>query len=114
MKVKCSYCGQYFDDSAEKCPSCGAPNDHIHRTSDSIPKTIEELKAYCDENGLTPERTRFFVGVDYKEPKAPEITSFSLFRSCRLTMSDAAEFSIMWSVRRRRLSSPSSVSRQPG
>ena len=70
MKVKCSYCGQYFDDSAEKCPSCGAPNDHIHRTSDSIPKTIEELKVYCDENGLTPERTRFFVGVDYKEPKA--------------------------------------------
>ena len=70
MKVKCSYCGQYFDDSAEKCPSCGAPNDHIHRTSDSIPKTIEELKAYCDENGLTPERTRFFVGVDYKEPRA--------------------------------------------
>ena len=64
MKVKCSYCGQYFDDSAEKCPSCGA------RTSDSIPKTIEELKVYCDENGLTPERTRFFVGVDYKEPKA--------------------------------------------
>ena len=70
MKVKCSYCGQYFDDSAEKCPNCGAPNDHIHRTSDAVPKTIDELKAYCEQNGLTPERTRFFVGVDYKEPKA--------------------------------------------
>ena len=70
MKVKCSYCGQYFDDSAEKCPNCGAPNDHVHRTSDSVPKTIEELKAYCEQNGLTPERTRFFVGVDYKQPRA--------------------------------------------
>ena len=70
MKVKCSFCGQYFDDSAEKCPNCGAPNDHIHRTSDAVPKTIDELKAYCEQNGLTPERTRFFVGVDYKQPKA--------------------------------------------
>ena len=70
MKVKCSFCGQYFDDSAEKCPNCGAPNDHIHRTSDAVPKTIEELKAYCEQNGLTPERTRFFVGVNYKQPKA--------------------------------------------
>ena len=70
MKVKCSYCGQYFDDSVEKCPNCGAPNDYIHRTSDAVPKTIEELKAYCEQNGLTPERTRFFVGVDYKQPRA--------------------------------------------
>ena len=70
MKVKCSYCGQYFDDSMEKCPNCGAPNDHIHRTSDAVPKTIEELKAYCDRNGFTAERTRFFVGVDYREPRA--------------------------------------------
>lgn len=34
------------------------------------PKTIEELKAYCDRNGYDSYRTRFFVGVDYKEPKA--------------------------------------------
>ncbi len=70
MKKKCSYCGQYYEDSIEKCPNCGAPNDNIHRTSDAVPKTIEELKAYCEQNGLTPERTRFFVGVDYKEPRA--------------------------------------------
>ena len=70
MKVKCSYCGQYFDDSVEKCPNCGAPNDHIHRTSDTVPKTIEELKAYCEQNGFTPEKTRFFIGEDYRQPRA--------------------------------------------
>ena len=70
MKVKCSFCGQFYDDSIAQCPSCGAPNEHLHRTSDAVPKTIEELKQYCDQNGFTPERTRFFIGVDYKEPRA--------------------------------------------
>ena len=81
MKVKCSYCGQYYDDSAEKCPSCSAPNDHIHRTSDAVPKTIGELKAYCEQNGLTPEKTRFFIGEDYRQPKA-----FGIYKD------DAGEF----------------------
>lgn len=81
MKMKCSFCGQYYDDSIEKCPNCGAPNDHIHRTSDAVPHTIEELRAYCESQGFTPERTRFFIGVDYKEPRA-----FGIYKD------DAGEF----------------------
>jgi hypothetical protein len=35
-----------------------------------IPKTIEELKDYCERNGFTPSKTRFFVGFDYTGAKA--------------------------------------------
>ena len=35
-----------------------------------IPKTIEELKDYCERNGFTSSKTRFFVGFDYKGAKA--------------------------------------------
>ena len=38
--------------------------------SGAKPKTIEELKKYCEDNGFTSEKTRFFVGENYKEPKA--------------------------------------------
>ena len=81
MKVKCSYCGQYYDDNIAQCPNCGSPNEHLHRTSDAVPKTIEELKQYCEANGFTPERTRFFIGEDYKKPRA-----FGIYKD------DAGEF----------------------
>ncbi len=35
-----------------------------------IPKTIDELKDYCERNGFTPSKTRFFVGFDYTGAKA--------------------------------------------
>ena len=35
-----------------------------------IPKTIDELKDYCERNGFTPSKTRFFVGYDYSGAKA--------------------------------------------
>ena len=34
------------------------------------PKTIDSLKEYCELNGYTSEKTRFFIGEDYKEPRA--------------------------------------------
>ncbi len=34
------------------------------------PKTIEELKEYCESNCFTSEKTRFFIGEDYKKPRA--------------------------------------------
>ena len=34
------------------------------------PKTIEELKDFCDQNGYTASLTRFFVGKNYTSPKA--------------------------------------------
>lgn len=34
------------------------------------PKTIEELKAFCAEKGMPLEKMRFFIGEDYREPRA--------------------------------------------
>ena len=70
MKTFCDYCGSVIDDTVEKCPNCGAVNVHIQRSGDQIPKTIEELKAFAQEKGIPLEKMRFFIGVDYKEPRA--------------------------------------------
>lgn len=40
------------------------------RSADGIPKTIEELKAFSDEHNLPLKDMRFFLGEDFKEPKA--------------------------------------------
>ncbi|RKM59231.1 hypothetical protein D6855_10010 [Butyrivibrio sp. CB08] len=43
----------------------------VHDYSEGgIPKTIAELQDYCERNGFTSSKTRFFVGFDYKGPKA--------------------------------------------
>ena len=34
------------------------------------PQTIEALKAYCAANGMPLERMRFFIGQDYRQPRA--------------------------------------------
>lgn len=70
MKIKCEYCGNFIEDTDETCPNCGAVNDHVMRSADGIPKTIEELKAFCQKKELPLEQMRFFIGVDYKKPKA--------------------------------------------
>ena len=69
MKIKCDYCGNTYEDTLEKCPSCGGPNPS-HK-NDNRPKTIEELKIWYQERNLpAPEVTRFFIGTDYRQPKA--------------------------------------------
>jgi hypothetical protein len=71
MQIKCEYCGSMIDDTLEKCPNCGAANANIHRTANKTPKTIEELAEWYAAHNLPPyETTRFFIGIDYKKPKA--------------------------------------------
>ena len=71
MKIKCEYCNNYIDESEEKCPSCGAPNKNFRRAAIGVPTTIEELKQWYSDHNLPPsEVTRFFIGEDYKSPKA--------------------------------------------
>ena len=70
MKLKCSYCGSFIKDTDEKCPNCGAVNEHLMRSADGIPKTIEELKAFCQKHNLPLEQMRFFIGENFTEPKA--------------------------------------------
>ncbi len=69
MKIKCDYCGNTYEDTQEKCPSCGAPNPS-HQNSGE-PKTIEDLQRWYEARNLPKaEITRFFIGIDYKKPKA--------------------------------------------
>ena len=71
MKIKCEYCNNYIDESEEKCPSCGAPNKDFKRAAIGVPTTIEELKQWYSEHNLpSSDVTRFFIGEDYKEPRA--------------------------------------------
>ena len=71
MKIKCDYCGSFINDYDEKCPNCGATNEHLVRKAIGSPKTIEELKLWYEQHNLPPEETtRFFIGKDYKKPRA--------------------------------------------
>ena len=70
---KCEYCGSTITSEDQTCPNCGASNplyvaDTPRRITD--PKTIEELQEYCAERGMPLLRMRFFIGQDFKEPKA--------------------------------------------
>lgn len=70
MKTFCDYCGSAIDETLEKCPNCGAVNVHMQRSGNQVPKTIEELQAFAAEKGIPLEKMRFFIGVDYQEPRA--------------------------------------------
>ena len=70
MKTFCDYCGSAIDDTLDRCPNCGAVNQHMQRSGNQVPKTIEELQAFAAANNIPLEKMRFFVGVDYKEPRA--------------------------------------------
>ena len=71
MKIQCNYCGAMIDETADKCPNCGAPLSGANRTSNEQPKTIEELKAWYTAHHLPPEEvTRFFIGKNITEAKA--------------------------------------------
>lgn len=71
MQIKCEYCGAFIEETDETCCHCGAVNSNFKRSTDGTPKTIDELKAWYSERNLPPkEVTRFFIGEDYKDPKA--------------------------------------------
>lgn len=71
MKTNCNYCGSLIDETDEVCPNCGATNINYKKTGNGVPQTIAELQQwYTDHNLPAPETTRFFIGVDYKKPKA--------------------------------------------
>lgn len=40
------------------------------RSADGVPKTIEELKAFCRAKNLPLEKMRFYIGMDFRQPKA--------------------------------------------
>lgn len=75
---KCEFCDSVISTEDRTCPNCGAANSQYVIDKERIvtdPQTIEELQEYCAERGMPLVRMRFFIGVDYKEPKA-----FGIFR----------------------------------
>lgn len=71
MKIKCEFCGSMINDTESVCPSCGAPNKNVRRSSGDQPLTIQELRQWYESKGLPPESvTRFFIGKDIREPRA--------------------------------------------
>ncbi len=72
MKIKCSCCGNYYDDSKQVCPDCGGENPmYVKKKSNGAPQTIIELKKWYSDHHLPPPGvTRFFIGLNYNKPKA--------------------------------------------
>lgn len=70
MKIKCDYCGNYIDDTKEKCPECGSVNKNVKRVANGVPTTMEELERFANEKGLPLRKMRFFIGEDFRGPRA--------------------------------------------
>lgn len=71
MKVRCNFCDNMIDETAEQCEFCGAPNERLTRVGKGVPKTIEELQEWYKAHNLPAyETTRFFIGIDYKGARA--------------------------------------------
>ena len=70
MRIKCDYCDAVYEDTLDRCPSCGASNTK-RNVGDLRPRTIEELKQWYKDRALPPyETTRFFIGINYQQPRA--------------------------------------------
>ena len=69
----CAYCGTVMGPGDEICPSCGAPNPHHVPGGEAgtrKPRTIEELRAFCESKGMPLEKMRFFIGINELSPRA--------------------------------------------
>ena len=70
---KCPYCGGLVGSDQMNCPSCGASNANYVPDATRvllIPRTIAELKEYCEQRKIPLERMHFFIGRNYTQPKA--------------------------------------------
>ncbi|MBQ1703848.1 MAG: hypothetical protein II425_00265 [Oscillospiraceae bacterium] len=64
MAKNCKICLNELAEGMDSCVYCGAKAGAFE------PKTISELKTYCEARNMPTEKMRFFIGEDYKEPKA--------------------------------------------
>ena len=87
-KITCEYCGEKFNDTAQRCPHCGGPNrlasqaqgesrltekdprQSAKKRGAAKPRTIDELRAFAAAHKLPLDRMRVHLGEDYRGPKA--------------------------------------------
>jgi len=68
---RCEYCNELIPDNEIKCPNCGADYSQAVQVKQSSPQTIDELLLWYKTNNLPPfEKTRFFIGINYQQPRA--------------------------------------------
>ncbi|MDO4853389.1 MAG: zinc ribbon domain-containing protein, partial [Clostridia bacterium] len=70
---RCPYCDATVRSNERYCANCGSENPHFVEDTVRVilhPRTIEELKEYCAERDMPLLRMRFFIGEDYRGPKA--------------------------------------------
>ncbi len=67
MDLRCPHCGEPVKASMKICPRCEA---ELIQPRSRKPQTINELQQYCTLKNIPLEKLRFFIGEDYKEPKA--------------------------------------------
>lgn len=70
MKIQCKYCESWINDTDEICKNCGGVNEELKRVANGVPTTIEELKLFCRAHNLPLAKMRFYIGENYKLPKA--------------------------------------------
>ena len=70
MRQRCEYCGNWIADTDAVCGVCGGPNDNMVVADGTWPQTIDELKAFCAAHNMPLGQMRFFIGEDYRGPRA--------------------------------------------
>ena len=70
MNIRCEYCGRSYSELETNCPHCGAPNRAGAQSGRTVPRTIEELRAFCAAHRLPLEQMRFFIGENYRGARA--------------------------------------------
>ena len=69
MKIKCKYCNEMIDDIFELCPICNAPNSMHYRIVKGTPKTIKELKDWCEDRKLPSDAIITYCIGENKDDK---------------------------------------------
>lgn len=72
MTDRCPNCGAMIMASDKFCPQCGQPisDEGSQWQPGDTPETIGQLSAFCAYHGMPLEKMRFFVGQDYRQPRA--------------------------------------------